>query len=201
MCVGGNYCVVQKIERPLNLRLLHAMLNREDLLDRSIPAVVHHLRLSTDHSSPFAQHGRYLERFPDGQFRGKLYVFDGRGAVSTNHDVLGSCFYCGRAYDQYEFVVPTPSWLPVCKIVHLRLCGLCGHALLLCTLFLFTHCTLCCVCSALPYHFRVGHSFDNLCFLLCCANKQPQILLDSRVPCVGAQLRRLPRSWTHFVLR
>ena len=51
---------------------------------------------------------RYLEHFPDGLFRGKLYVFDGRGAVSTNDDVLGTCFYCARKHDEYECVLSPP---------------------------------------------------------------------------------------------
>jgi predicted sulfurtransferase len=31
---------------------------------------------------------KYLERFPDGFYRGKLFVFDGRYAISSNADIL-----------------------------------------------------------------------------------------------------------------
>jgi predicted sulfurtransferase len=37
---------------------------------------------------------RYAEKFPDGFFRGKNYVFDGRIAVKVNDDILGSCELC-----------------------------------------------------------------------------------------------------------
>lgn len=44
---------------------------------------------------------KYIEKFPDGHFRGKLYVFDNRGVMSTNEDVLGYCRFCGAAYGMY----------------------------------------------------------------------------------------------------
>lgn len=31
---------------------------------------------------------KYLERFPDGLYRGKLFVFDERFAISSNDDVI-----------------------------------------------------------------------------------------------------------------
>lgn len=37
---------------------------------------------------------RYVEQFPEGHFRGKNYVFDGRIAVTVNDDVLGACVSC-----------------------------------------------------------------------------------------------------------
>lgn len=42
---------------------------------------------------------RYTEKFPDGYFRGKNYVFDGRVAVKINDDVIGSCEICGVSND------------------------------------------------------------------------------------------------------
>lgn len=45
---------------------------------------------------------RYVEKFPDGHFRGKNYVFDGRITVRVNNDILGSCSLCSRPYDEYE---------------------------------------------------------------------------------------------------
>ena len=39
---------------------------------------------------------RYVEQYPDGFFRGKNYVFDGRIAVKINDDILGSCALCAQ---------------------------------------------------------------------------------------------------------
>ncbi len=44
---------------------------------------------------------RYAEQFPDGYFRGKNYVFDGRIAVKINDDILGSCYLCDKECDKY----------------------------------------------------------------------------------------------------
>ncbi len=44
---------------------------------------------------------RYAEKYPDGFFRGKNYVFDGRIAVKINNDVLGSCYICKTSCDDY----------------------------------------------------------------------------------------------------
>ncbi len=45
---------------------------------------------------------RYIEQFPNGHFRGKNYVFDGRLSVKVTDDILGSCALCGKAYDEYN---------------------------------------------------------------------------------------------------
>ncbi|XP_061832628.1 thiosulfate sulfurtransferase/rhodanese-like domain-containing protein 2 isoform X2 [Nerophis lumbriciformis] len=45
---------------------------------------------------------KYLEQFPDGFYRGKLFVFDERYTISSNHDVVSGCSYCGRPWDRYE---------------------------------------------------------------------------------------------------
>jgi predicted sulfurtransferase len=44
---------------------------------------------------------RYAEKYPDGFFRGKNYVFDGRIAVKVNDDILGSCALCTTSCDEY----------------------------------------------------------------------------------------------------
>lgn len=44
---------------------------------------------------------KYLERFPEGFYRGKLFVFDERYAISSNNDVISDCRYCGRPWDHY----------------------------------------------------------------------------------------------------
>lgn len=45
---------------------------------------------------------RYIEQFPDGYFRGKNYVFDGRITVRVNNDILSSCEICAKPYDDYN---------------------------------------------------------------------------------------------------
>uniref|UniRef100_A0A3P9L757 Thiosulfate sulfurtransferase/rhodanese-like domain-containing protein 2 n=2 Tax=Oryzias latipes TaxID=8090 RepID=A0A3P9L757_ORYLA len=45
---------------------------------------------------------KYLERFPEGFYRGKLFVFDERYAISSNDDVISDCSFCGRPWDRYE---------------------------------------------------------------------------------------------------
>lgn len=44
---------------------------------------------------------RYVEQYPDGFFRGKNYVFDGRISVKINDDILGSCAICAQPCDDY----------------------------------------------------------------------------------------------------
>lgn len=44
---------------------------------------------------------RYVEQYPDGFFRGKNYVFDGRISVRINDDILASCTICNVACDDY----------------------------------------------------------------------------------------------------
>lgn len=44
---------------------------------------------------------RYIEKFPDGHFRGKNYVFDNRITVRANQDVLSNCLNCTTPSDEY----------------------------------------------------------------------------------------------------
>jgi UPF0176 protein len=44
---------------------------------------------------------RYVEHYPDGFFRGKNYVFDGRISVKINDDILGACAICTQPCDDY----------------------------------------------------------------------------------------------------
>lgn len=44
---------------------------------------------------------RYIEQFPNGFFRGKNYVFDGRVAVRVNDDILTTCDWCKQSCDDY----------------------------------------------------------------------------------------------------
>ncbi|KAI4899923.1 hypothetical protein NFI96_019501 [Prochilodus magdalenae] len=45
---------------------------------------------------------KYLEQFPEGFYRGKLFVFDERYAISFNDDIISDCRYCGAPWDQYR---------------------------------------------------------------------------------------------------
>jgi len=44
---------------------------------------------------------RYIEKHPDGFFRGKNYVFDNRITVPANNDVLSNCLHCNVKADNY----------------------------------------------------------------------------------------------------
>lgn len=44
---------------------------------------------------------RYVEQFPDGLFKGKNYVFDGRIAMKVSDDVLSHCDWCKTTCDEY----------------------------------------------------------------------------------------------------
>ncbi len=44
---------------------------------------------------------RYVEHYPDGHFRGKNYVFDGRVSVRVNDDILSTCELCEVSCDDY----------------------------------------------------------------------------------------------------
>lgn len=44
---------------------------------------------------------RYVEKYPDGFFRGKNYVFDDRVTVKVNDDILGSCYICQKPNDDF----------------------------------------------------------------------------------------------------
>ncbi|XP_070959786.1 thiosulfate sulfurtransferase/rhodanese-like domain-containing protein 2 isoform X2 [Oncorhynchus clarkii lewisi] len=45
---------------------------------------------------------KYMEQFPEGFYRGKLFVFDERYAISSNSDIISECRYCGSPWDQYQ---------------------------------------------------------------------------------------------------
>ncbi|XP_062331962.1 thiosulfate sulfurtransferase/rhodanese-like domain-containing protein 2 [Osmerus eperlanus] len=50
---------------------------------------------------------KYLERFPEGFYRGKLFVFDQRYAISSNGDVISECRYCSSPWDHYQLCTTT----------------------------------------------------------------------------------------------
>jgi len=50
---------------------------------------------------------RYAEQYPDGYFRGKNYVFDGRIATPVNNDILGHCLLCQKPCDDYNNCINT----------------------------------------------------------------------------------------------
>lgn len=44
---------------------------------------------------------RYIEKYPDGYFKGKNYVFDGRITVKATDDILANCEHCAIPFDDY----------------------------------------------------------------------------------------------------
>ncbi len=44
---------------------------------------------------------RYAQAYPNGYFRGKNYVFDGRIAVPVTNDILSTCALCAEPADDY----------------------------------------------------------------------------------------------------
>lgn len=44
---------------------------------------------------------RYVEKFPNGFFKGKNYVFDGRITAQVTNDILAYCDHCSIPYDEY----------------------------------------------------------------------------------------------------
>jgi len=44
---------------------------------------------------------RYIEKFPDGHFRGSNYVFDARVSHRVNNDILSTCDLCSIPCDYY----------------------------------------------------------------------------------------------------
>lgn len=45
---------------------------------------------------------RYAEEFPDGFFKGKNYVFDGRTTMKITDDILSNCDNCQKPWDEYS---------------------------------------------------------------------------------------------------
>ncbi|KAM3866957.1 thiosulfate sulfurtransferase/rhodanese-like domain-containing protein 2 [Diretmus argenteus] len=63
---------------------------------------------------------KYLEHFPEGFYRGKLFVFDERYAIPSDGDVISDCRYCGSPWDQYQlcsthFCCQLVLSCPVCR--------------------------------------------------------------------------------------
>lgn len=44
---------------------------------------------------------RYVQKYPEGHFRGSNYVFDARVTDRINNDILGTCDICSKPWDQY----------------------------------------------------------------------------------------------------
>ncbi|XP_071941859.1 thiosulfate sulfurtransferase/rhodanese-like domain-containing protein 2 [Antedon mediterranea] len=45
---------------------------------------------------------RYIEQYPNGYFKGKLFVFDDRYTISTNDSIVAECSYCSKPFDKYQ---------------------------------------------------------------------------------------------------
>lgn len=67
---------------------------------------------------------KYLEQFPDGFYRGKLFVFDERYAIAFNQDVISVCRYCAQPWDQYVRCSTAVCGQLLLACVSCRVCGL-----------------------------------------------------------------------------
>ena len=72
---------------------------------------------------------RYAEEFPDGFFRGKNYVFDGRIAMKINDDILSNCISCKQPFDEYTICVNAKcnNHFIACKTCLLKLSNTCSN--------------------------------------------------------------------------
>ena len=71
---------------------------------------------------------RYVEKFPEGHFRGSNYVFDARIAQKVNDDVLSNCDLCKTPCDHYTNCVNArcnKQFLacPACITTYQECCG------------------------------------------------------------------------------
>lgn len=71
---------------------------------------------------------RYVEKFPEGFFKGKLYVFDSRNSVKVTNDILGACDLCKKSYDDYSNCINVSCnrhiiVCPDCKAVYHNTCS------------------------------------------------------------------------------
>lgn len=64
---------------------------------------------------------KYIEKYPNGYFKGKLFVFDDRYAIPANDSILSACFYCAQPWDDY-----TPCTSTHCHQLVL-ICSSCRH--------------------------------------------------------------------------
>ncbi|XP_070287215.1 thiosulfate sulfurtransferase/rhodanese-like domain-containing protein 2 isoform X2 [Myotis yumanensis] len=103
---------------------------------------------------------KYLEEFPDGFYKGKLFVFDERYALSYNSDIVSECSYCGAPWDQYK-LCSTPQ----CRQLVLT-CPACqGQGLTAC-------CVTCQDKGSSPASSPAQHSFKEECD---CTARRPRI--------------------------
>lgn len=73
---------------------------------------------------------RYTQAYPDGYFRGKNYVFDGRISIPVNNDILGSCKLCNIPADDYYNCVYAAcnKQLIICKACYAQHNATCGSS-------------------------------------------------------------------------
>lgn len=60
----------------------------------------------------------YTDKYPEGHFRGKNYVFDGRIAMKINDDILGTCYMCNISCDDYTNCINV-----LCNLQHISCAG------------------------------------------------------------------------------
>ncbi|NXC42758.1 TSTD2 protein, partial [Penelope pileata] len=106
---------------------------------------------------------KYLEEFPDGYYRGKLFVFDDRYAISSNEDVISACRYCGTLWDQYK----------LCSSQH------CRQLVLTCLSCRKKGLTACCpVCQEKELEVTSGASVQALKEECECTKRRPRVPVE-----------------------
>ncbi|NXL86635.1 TSTD2 protein, partial [Alectura lathami] len=106
---------------------------------------------------------KYLEEFPDGFYRGKLFVFDDRYAICSNEDVISACRYCGTLWDQYK----------LCSSQH------CRQLVLACTSCRKKGLTACCpVCQEKELEVTSGASGQALKEECECTKRRPRVPVE-----------------------
>ena len=45
---------------------------------------------------------KYLEKYPEGHYKGKLYVFDNRKGLAYNNEIVAVCCGCNIKYDVHR---------------------------------------------------------------------------------------------------
>lgn len=75
---------------------------------------------------------RYTEKYPDGFFRGKNYVFDNRIAVPITDDILATCTLCPNPSDDYHNCLNARcnKHFIACPACNVRLDGMCSETCL-----------------------------------------------------------------------
>ncbi len=109
---------------------------------------------------------RYIEQYPDGHFRGKNYVFDGRVLQHANNDVLGTCYFCQIPCDEYANCINA-----VCNLQFIA-CATCRA----------THATELTDAPPVAQNIATPAQHTLASFALCCSPTCKELVQNNKVP-------------------